>query len=740
MCGIAGIIEGRDSAIIASRELRIAKRATFDGGWHREDRVIERMVEALRHRGPDDWGISNCDLRFAEEWAVSSESRNEQSRELSADFADYTDNNSQFAIRDSQSPQAHRCTLGHSRLAIIDLSPAGHQPKVTRDGRYTITYNGEIYNYRELRKQLEEVGICFRSETDTEVVLYLFVRYGEKFLRMLDGMFAFAISDNQTGEVFIARDRLGIKPLYYYGGSRESGVGGRGETRIANCEKSDRGRQTEDGDQRSVVSGQCSSHSSPITHHFLFASEVRALLASGLVPRVLDPISVNSYLSFGAVQEPRTIIKDVRSLPAAHFMRVGSDGGIKEITRYWNLPSTNHQVTRADALAETRQRFTHSVKNHLVSDVPLGAFLSGGIDSSAIVAMMSKEAPSRVRTFNVCFKEIEFSERHIASLVAEKWGTAHTEVFLSQDELLESLPRAISDIDQPTIDGINTWAISKAVREAGITVALSGVGGDELFGGYPSFKRVPAMMRQARNFNRFRASKIAAGVVRAMNSSVASEKVAAALTGLGDAMSVYATVRGLYGRNSRRALTHGNGFIKADYDLPDETQDLLSQLNGNGDLFNKVSQLEMNLYMANMLLRDTDAMSMAHGLEVRVPLLDHKLVEWVYSLPGEMKSGHHPKSFFVEAMGDDLLPEVAHRKKMGFTLPWERWLRTSLKTFVDEILGDRESVERAGLDYEVVGEAWVRFQSGSKSISWSRVWALVVLVSWCSANEVSGET
>jgi asparagine synthase (glutamine-hydrolysing) len=660
MCGIAGIV----------RPNKDQRSEIGDQRSGLDHAVVERMVAALGHRGPDDRGISDFGSRH-----LNLEGNGKTACVQQADVS-----------------------LGHTRLSIIDLSPAGHQPKTTQDGRYSIVYNGEIYNYRELRKQLVAEGATFRSETDTEVVLQLYAKHGENCLQMLEGMFAFAVRDNKTGELFAARDRLGIKPLYYY--------------------------------RRRRAEGNC----------FLFASEIRALLASGLVPRVLDPISVNSYLSFGAVQEPRTILRDVRTLPPAHFLRVDGDGAIREIKRYWHLPETNKQVTRAEALAETRRRFERSVESHLVADVPLGAFLSGGIDSSAIVAMMSKHAPQRVRTFNVCFKESEFSERAMAGLVAEKWGTAHTEVFLSEHELLESLPAALANIEQPTIDGINTWAISKAVREAGITVALSGLGGDELFGGYPSFDRVPAMIRYLKYFSVFGTSapkQFAALATKMMNDSLPSQKIAAAVSGNRDTLSVYAAARGLFSKNSRRGLTDGNGLIKSDYDLPDETLELLKQANGNGDIFNTISKLELNLYMANMLLRDTDAMSMAHSLEVRVPFLDHRLVEWVYALPGEMKSGHGPKPFFVEALGADLIPEVANRKKMGFALPFEKWLRGSLEGFVNDVLRDRTAVERAGLDHQQVLDNWERFLRNHKSTSWSRIWSLVVLVNWCGQHEVT---
>ncbi len=340
MCGIAGII-GRAPDLRSS---------------------IERMNQAIAHRGPDD---SACAV-----WPVKG---------------------------------APRAGFAHRRLAIIDLSEAGRQPMTTADGRYSITFNGEIYNYLDLRRRLEDEGVEFKTHTDTEVVLRLFAKRGADCLRFLRGMFAFAIRDDESGEVFAARDRLGIKPFYYY------------------------------------AQGGC----------FAFASEVRALLASGLVPRALDPVSLNSLLSFGAVQEPRTIIENVRSLPPGYFIRVSAEGSVLELSRYWALPAEKYTGDRASAIDETRARLDESVRLHLMSDVPLGAFLSSGIDSSSIVALMSRHAPGRVKTFTVVFEESEFSERELSRRVAEHWGTEHTEIALSENEMLAQMPDALSDMDQP---------------------------------------------------------------------------------------------------------------------------------------------------------------------------------------------------------------------------------------------------------------------------------------------------
>jgi asparagine synthase (glutamine-hydrolysing) len=636
MCGIAGII---------GKVPDIEARA-------------QRMSNLIVHRGPDNEG--------AQTWGEAG---------------------------------SYQTAFAHRRLSIIDLSEAGRQPMETSRGRYSIIYNGEIYNFLELRRNLPGLGFSLKTHTDTEVLLRLYQEHGPECLQMLRGMFAFAIRDNETGDVFIARDRLGIKPLYYY----------------------------ESGDS------------------FVFCSELRGLLASGLVPRVLDPVSLNSYLSFGAVQEPRTIVEGIRSLPPAHYMVIGATGEVRELSRYWKLPETQSISGRADAIEETAARLDESVKLHLIADVALGAFLTGGIDSSAIVALMTKHGSGFVKTFTVCFEEHEFSEHKLARAVAEKWQTHHAEIVLSEAEMVASLDEAIADIDQPTIDGINTWVISRATKQAGITVALSGLGGDELFGGYPSFTRAARLHRYRAPLNwlnpeaRGRIGRITTAL---MGDSLPGQKVGATISAGADLLSSYTSMRGLFSKASRENLlnTPQAASSKSDYEIPAETLALVNSgsNNGhtNGDIFNRISQYEMSLYMGNMLLRDTDAMSMASSLEVRVPLLDHKLVEWVYSLPGAMKTGRHPKQLLIEALGLELPPEITDRRKMGFALPFERWLRTSLKSFVSDVLDDQDAVRSAGLNPNAVTGVVDSFVKGSRSTSWSRVWGLAVLVDWCRRHQV----
>jgi asparagine synthase (glutamine-hydrolysing) len=351
---------------------------------------------------------------------------------------------------------------------------------------------------------------------------------------------------------------------------------------------------------------------------------------------------------------------------------------------------------------------------------------------------------ARARTFTVVFSEEEFSERDTARHVADVLGTDHTEIVLGEDDLLSQLPHAIAGIDQPTIDGINTWVVARATRAAGVKVSLSGLGGDELFGGYPSFRRAAMVNRfnlPLRFLGRGTQRRLSDVAETLMGDSLGSQKIAATISGGGDLLASYASMRGLFSSHTRSALMRsGNGNPHhGGYHLSPETLSLIAEGNGsaeNGDTFNRISRYEMNLYMANMLLRDTDVMSMAHALEVRVPLLDHRLVEWVYALPGKLKTGEHTKQLLVDAMGKDLPGMVLNQRKMGFTLPFEKWMHTALKPFVRANFSDEQAVRRAGLNGSAVTEILRSFENGARSTSWSRVWGLSVLIDWTRRHAV----
>jgi asparagine synthase (glutamine-hydrolysing) len=358
-------------------------------------------------------------------------------------------NNLEAAVRQMNAAQKHRgpddhgvfqtghVTLGNTRLAVIDTSPAGHQPMTDAETGHCITYNGETYNFKELRTEL---GGEWLSNTDTEVVLRAYRKWGVDAFHRMRGMFALAIWDAAKQELVLARDPLGIKPLYYYA--------------------------TKD--------------------HFVFASELRALLASGFIPRKLSTAGVDSYLANGSVQSPLTIVDGIKQLLPGHYLRVN---GKLELTETEFATSKRESIRdRDEAVARLRSELEESIRFHLVSDVPLGVFLSGGMDSSALVALISK-LHHPPKTFSVVFDEETFTEAPFSRAVAERFHTDHCEIRLHEDRLIEILPEAIAAIDQPTMDGINTFVVSRSVKRAGITVALSGLGGDELFGGYPSFRR-----------------------------------------------------------------------------------------------------------------------------------------------------------------------------------------------------------------------------------------------------------
>jgi asparagine synthase (glutamine-hydrolysing) len=530
-----------------------------------------------------------------------------------------------------------RIGLGHRRLSIIDLSEAGAQPMHAADGSLTIAFNGEIYNYRELRQGLEARGRVFRSHSDTEVLLHLYAEKGAEMLRELRGMFAFAIWDDRARELFIARDPYGIKPLYY----------------------------ADDGKT------------------FRFASQVKSLIAGGGVSKALEPAGLVGFYLWGNVPEPWTTTRGVHALPAGSYAMV-SAGGMSEPRRFFSLSETYRRaeaapkVSDGEARERVRAALLDSVRSHLVADVPVGAFLSAGIDSGALVGLMRDAGQSDIQTITLGFAEFENKaddEVSLAAEVARLYGARHTTRVVTEDEFLADLPLILDAMDQPTIDGVNTWFVAKATREAGLKVAVSGVGGDELFGGYPSFTDIPRWTRTLSPLSRL---PFAGRAFRALMEGLAGAGVhkgnpkTAALVELGGSFpGAFLLRRGVFMPSELRHVL--------DPDILDEGLERLDPLGSveralepwPATTFARVALLESSLYMRSQLLRDTDWASMAHSLEVRTPLVDSVLLETVAPL-GPDRSPH--KGLLAQAPSIPLPDAVVNRPKTGFGTPVGTWM------------------------------------------------------------------
>ena len=547
------------------------------------------------------------------------------------------------------------CELGHTRLRILDLSPAGDQPMSNEDGTVWTVFNGELYNHRELRADLVRRGHVFRSSTDTEVLVHLYEEEGPRLATALNGMFAFAIWDTRTEELLLCRDRLGIKPLY---------------TRMAG------------GDLR-------------------FASEASVLADGGAV----DAGSVSAYLRLGWVPGPRTIFAGVEELPPGHVLRWRH--GRVTYERYWSARSP--APSPADD-AELRSVLADAVRRQLVADVPVGIFLSAGVDS-AVLARLAGATGEPVAGYTVAFDVAEDESAEAAALAA-RVGIGHTVVPVRSTEVPRSLERIVAAMDQPTVDGVNSWVISRAVRDAGLTVALSGLGGDELFRGYSTFRHVPRLAAAGRVGSRTPAPlrraalrALAAGRIRHSRGRRALEAVLQ-----GGAAAAYGSVRGLFAPGELTALWPGAPPPRA----------LVHAGEGAADPVATVGQLELANYLPYQLLRDTDAASMAHSLEVRVPLLDDEVVGLVLRSPGLTKAD------LVRAV-DPSLAWLAERRKRTFTLPFDVWMRDTLRDQVHDAVGTLGDGP-LGFDRAALVALLGAFEAGRAG--WRPVWALAVLGLW----------
>jgi len=649
MCGICGVVDWSGSGDAAS--------------------LVKRMTPAMVHRGPDEEGYLN-----------------------------------------HNSATSH-LAIGMRRLSIIDVE-GGHQPVYNEAGNIGAVLNGEIYNFESMRKQLEDRNHTFRTRSDSEVAVHAYQEWGVECVERFEGMFAIAVWDGRTagsadrnGTLFLARDRLGIKPLYYSAISNQQSANGR---------------------------------------IFLFASEVRTLLASGLVPRRLSRTALESYLLFGSVGEPMTLVEDVFSLPPGHRMTIELDAANPAIKpeRYWSISDTsrvnasdskpNGVNDRVSTAHQVRELLQQSVRKHLIADVPVGVFLSSGIDSTALAALAAKEV-SGVHTFTVAFPEKEFNEAAIARRSAVTFGTTHEEVTLSGDDILARLSDAVSALDQPSMDGINTYFVSWSARQAGLKVALSGLGGDEMFGGYNTFWRTARFKRMAEAGGRF-----PGGMKSAM--SAVAERAGGRFVG-GDAarklVALWQSPQSLpdpfYFGRALFTPSQVDGLLKAETNGHRPLWREWIEQSATGarklDAFAAVSCMEAESYMVNTLLRDTDSMSMAHSLEVRVPFLDHPLVEFVTQLPREVKFRKgRAKALLVDALGDLLPSEVVNQPKRGFTFPWASWLRGPLKQSIDEGLAEATPALQEALNAEGATGVWRSYLDGKTS--WSRPWSLYVLNEW----------
>jgi len=579
--------------------------------------------------------------------------------------------------------------LGHRRLSIIDLSTSANQPITDSGGRYTIVYNGEVYNYRALKAELAD--FAFQSDSDTDVILAAYQAWGPACVERLNGMFAFAIWDRDQRSLFLARDRLGIKPLYYH--QRE---------------------------------GQ-----------LVFASEVRALLASELVPRRIDRASLSEYLRYYSVNAPRTLLHDVQQMPAGHHALW--QHGELTLTRYWNPAEAATEVGDAPyevVKNQVRDLLQAAVERRLMSDVPFGAFLSGGIDSSAIVALMATVSEQPVNTFSIVFDEQKFDESPWSNLMAKKYGTTHHPIKLSPADFLKELPQALAAMDHPSGDGLNSYVVSQATKQQGFTVALSGLGGDELFAGYPVFKRYQKLTRLrgfygVPNGLRSLAGQAVASVYRNHKTARLQELIELAHNRFQQLYPIFRKIYNdreidrLLGNHAPAEAVLQSLFSPADFEAIDHLPS-----------FSQVSIGEVSTYTQNVLLRDTDQMSMAHALEVRVPFFDHTLVEYALGVPDNIKEPTYPKKLLVDAMGDLLPHELVHRKKMGFVFPWDEWMRGELKSLCEarmHSLAQRELFKPAE-----VQRIWQGYLARDKEITWIKVWMLVVLENWMEAHGLGG--
>lgn len=603
-------------------------------------RVLEQMLQAIKHRGPDDRGT----------WI-----------------------NNEVA-------------LGHNRLSIIDLSPAGHQPMTSQCGNYTIAFNGEVYNYKELQKKLPQ-HLTLNSTTDTEVVLELWVIYGKAILSELRGMFAFAIWDEREHTLTLARDHMGIKPLYYYYKNNQ----------------------------------------------LLFASEMKGILASGLVERKINTEALNQYLANGYVMQPDTFIQNVKMLPpASHLSWNGHTATIEsfwEITNQYDTPPQSE----AQAITEVRKLLSQAIHEETISDRPLGVFLSGGLDSTVLVAALKNYGVKHIKTFSVGFDGDDLSEEEDAKEAANFYQTQHTQLQVSDDDIVPNINQYIMALDQPSIDGLNTWLVSKVTAKH-VTVALSGLGGDELFSGYSIDRNVLDKQKYA-------------GLSKVIHATEVIWKYAPKQ--ITNRLKAYARWRDL----AHFYQTWGRVFndieitaLTGDKPQP-KNQFIPLNLPHAYTLLQRISYMHQRGFMMSRLLRDSDAVSMDHSIEVRFPIIDCRLVNLCFNLPDSWKIKHVNKTaklknyekdnsyelngvkhILYQAFKNDLPPQFGNRPKRGFKMPIEKWMKGGLLSDIENTFVAKNTL----LEPVFLNKMLAEWKNGREN--WTKVWTIYILEKWVQKN------
>ncbi len=625
---------------------------------------IKRMCDVLVHRGPDDEGM--VFIRGDEYFEVK--------------------NSSELPPVDN----GFEVGLGHRRLSIIDLSEVAHQPMSNEDGTVWVVFNGEIYNFQDLRVGLQHKGHHFKSRSDTEVILHAYEEWGVECLSRFRGMFAFAIWDSNLKRLFMARDRLGEKPLVYFNGN---------------------GR-------------------------FIFASEIKAILQDSDVSRKLNIFALHNYLTYQYVPSPDTIFEGIKKLPPAHYLLYDGSDNVR-IEQYWKLnfsPIQNNYEDLSEVCDLIRTELEESVKLRLISDVPLGAFLSGGIDSSLVVGVMAKLSGRPVKTFSIGFEEKDFDELSYARLISNHFATEHHE-FVVKPNAIEILPKLVWYYNEPFADSsaIPTYYVANLTKDF-VKVVLTGDAGDENFGGYPRYLRSQWVARFTKIPEKLR-KDLLPNFLRAFSTLHWREKT---LNRLSDFMESLSTDQA---RNYAEQIKIFNAKEKEDIYTEDfrKRVEKINSLDfvlkkfeesGTEDLLEQLLYVDINSYLPEDLLVKMDIATMANSLEARVPFLDHKFMELVAGIPSHLKIKGSMTKFILKKAFSDLLPEtILKRKKMGFGVPVSRWFKKELKEYVYEILMDSRTLNRGYFRREGI-ERLLDEHIASRYDHSAKIWALLILEIW----------